>query len=282
MFNKPKLLLGSSRQEKDSANQLKALLSEWADIEIWSGIFDLSEITLVALDSKLPKFDMCVFMWLSDESNNLQASRESLAFELGFIRKLMDKNNIVVVAGSGSSIIPESVFDLDSVTFITIDTSESLDSVSARIKEHFEKKIIAPFVDKDIRPKPMLPRMLPKDKNLWENNVIEKYWFPKKYTATGDQYEFALCVFEDRAILTDQGRTLKMLDKVFELSEADVRKNLDAITRELGVAKVGDDLVVTIPDWQQNPTNANYQIQPAVFRLFSCVVFMDTMRIFYV
>jgi hypothetical protein len=126
----------------------------------------------------------------------------------------------------------------------------------------------------------MLPKMLPK--NDFFNNSNEKYSFPKKYNSTGEEYEFALIVSEGKAYITDQGRTIKMLDNTFELKEPDVRKNIDAIARECGVIKHQNELRIEIPSWSKNPMTNNTEIDEVAFRLFICVAFMDTMRIFYV
>jgi len=120
--------------------------------------------------------------------------------------------------------------------------------------------------------------------NEESDNVIMKYHFPKKYNTTGDDYEFALIKVDEKVFLTDQGRTVEMLDKIFVLSEPDVIKNLIAILKELKVVqKTGSKLYIEINPWNGNPNEKENDIlNDAIYRLFSCVSFMDMMRIFYV
>ena len=62
MKSKPKILLGIGREKTKQLDDLKSNLLEWSEVEVWKGIFDLSEITLAALESKLSDFDMCLFL----------------------------------------------------------------------------------------------------------------------------------------------------------------------------------------------------------------------------
>jgi|GEM_PF-5199929 len=288
MFSRPRILLACNREGKTFTKELKVLLRDWADADIWSGIFDLSEITLSALESRLPKLDLCVFLWISDLKGSeieLQKAKDSLNFELGFSRKFLDKNNILIVAENDSSIISEVVSDLESVAFSIFEKPISTELISNNIKEHFHKNVLAPPIERDIHPKPVLPKMIRRS-NYYDfgdnSQPIARYSFPKKYSSTNEEYEFALIELEGKVYISDQGRTIKMLDKLFELKEPDVRKNIDAIVKRCDVIKFGDELRIEIKSWKDNPKLENDEVYEKVYRLFSCVVFMDTMQIFYV
>ena len=126
---------------------------------------------------------------------------------------------------------------------------------------------------------------MPFEKNPNKGNdiIINLYPFPTQYNKTGIEYEFALVRKDNRYFLSDQGNTCDMLDRVFELEEPAVQKNLDAILNECRVLHVYDELVIEIISWDDNSNlSENTEINKALYRLFACVSFMDTMRIFYV
>ncbi|GBU25806.1 hypothetical protein R83H12_02464 [Fibrobacteria bacterium R8-3-H12] len=111
-------------------------------------------------------------------------------------------------------------------------------------------------------------------------NIIAKYPFPIKYNRIDEYFELAQIKKDNRIILSDQGKTLKMLDKMFELGEYDVAKNLAAILKEFLVFKNGFDFSIeisniTIKDEEEKALNE------AKYRLFRCVSFMNRMNILY-
>jgi len=111
--------------------------------------------------------------------------------------------------------------------------------------------------------------------------IIETYAFPIRYYKPDDiiEYEFVLIEKDGKYFISDQGRTLKMLDEVFELSEPDVQKNLKSIMKVCRVLKKENknDFLVEI-----NSSENSAEKEEAKHRLLECVSFMDTMRIFYV
>ena len=113
---------------------------------------------------------------------------------------------------------------------------------------------------------------------------IEVYPFPTDYHSTNQPYEFALVKRDDKYFLVDQGKTFGMLDAVFALEEPDVLKNLDAIMNICRVSRNNqNELFIEIEPWADNEDlDKNEKIGEAKYRLFECVSFMDTMRIFYV
>ena len=148
-------------------------------------------------------------------------------------------------------------------------------------------------------------------KTQTERKIVNIYRINKDYYSFNSnpdnktKYEFAIFETEANgsfhAVLSDQGKTFKALDNVFEMAEPDVQKNLNAIANECKVKRNGLELFVDIEDWCTirertiNKTDArenddadnflledNSILREYLYRLFTCVVFMDTMRIFYV
>jgi tetratricopeptide (TPR) repeat protein len=109
--------------------------------------------------------------------------------------------------------------------------------------------------------------------------MIKKISIPARYYGIFIEYEFALVEKGGKTFISDQGKTYKMLDKVFELGEPDVQKNLNAIMRECRVSQYKDEFLIEI-----NPEDEDVKLEDneATYRLLECVSFMDTMRIFYV
>jgi hypothetical protein len=120
--------------------------------------------------------------------------------------------------------------------------------------------------------------------NLKANGtILKRYTFPRNYHNTDEQYEFVLVNESGKVLLKDQGRTVKMLDKVYELREKDVIKNLIAILKKYEVVhKEGHELFIEIDQWNGNiDERKNPVLNEAIFTLFACVSFMEDMRIFY-
>jgi hypothetical protein len=112
---------------------------------------------------------------------------------------------------------------------------------------------------------------------------LKRYVFPRKYFNTDEQYEFVLVDEGGKILLKDQGRTVRMLDKVFELREKDVIENLVKILKKYDVVrKEGCELFVEIDPWDGNTEERENQVlNKAIFTLFACISFMEDMRIFY-
>jgi hypothetical protein len=116
------------------------------------------------------------------------------------------------------------------------------------------------------------------------SEIKERFHYPKKYYHSDHCYEFTLIKLNNQYFLSDQGKTYEMLDKIFELKEPVVKKNLNAIAKECEVVITEDErLVLPLDFW--NDTSSDEQkhlLEEAKCKLFTCVAFMDTMRIFYV
>jgi len=116
-----------------------------------------------------------------------------------------------------------------------------------------------------------------------DDTIIKKYPFPTKYHDNEkSNYEFILLKRNDKILLSDQGKTFKMLDQIFELTELDVMKNLKKIQDEYKIQGERRELFIEIINWDVNSNeNENEELNEAIYRMFSCVSFMDSMRIFY-
>jgi len=117
------------------------------------------------------------------------------------------------------------------------------------------------------------------------SEIIEKFQYFQKYYSSNDNYEFTLIKLtkKNQYYLSDQGKTFIMLDKVFELKEPDVLKNLNAIANECEVEIIGNKLLVPLISLVNLHEDEKKQLlEEAKCRLFTCVSFMDKMKIFYV
>jgi len=116
------------------------------------------------------------------------------------------------------------------------------------------------------------------------SEIKEKFHYHKKYYRSDYYYEFTLIKLNNQYFLSDQGKTYEMLDKIFELKEPDVIKNLDAIAKECEIVVTEDErLVIPLDFWNDSPNDEQKQLlEEAKCKMFTCVAFMDTMRIFYV
>jgi len=89
----------------------------------------------------------------------------------------------------------------------------------------------------------------------------------------GKLYEIYLIANDGTLYLSDEGATIEELDRIFELSEPDVIKNLVAILKQYGCKKVGKNIVVDC-----TPED----IFVKVGFLIQAISFMLNMKIFYV
>ena len=119
--------------------------------------------------------------------------------------------------------------------------------------------------------------------NYSSNDITARYSIYANYCSEDVPVEFILVNKNDKFFLSDQGRTYKMLNNIFELKEADVQNNLNAILNECEVLQVNDEFLIELSNFDGNiDLNTNEKLNEAFYRLLECISFMDTMRIFYV
>ena len=93
------------------------------------------------------------------------------------------------------------------------------------------------------------------------------------YKIEGGMYEIYLIQRGSAFILSDEGATMEELDKIFELGEPDVIKNIVAILRQYGCTKFGNSIQIDC-----TPQDINYKLS----FLIQAISFMLNMKIFYV
>ena len=115
---------------------------------------------------------------------------------------------------------------------------------------------------------------------LLQGKIFMKESTPPKYAIEspmykieGGLYEIYLVSGQDGFYLSDEGATIVELDKIFELSEPDVIKNLVAILKQYDCKKVGKNITIKC-----NPKDVHIKMS----YLIQAISFMLNMKIFYV
>jgi hypothetical protein len=93
------------------------------------------------------------------------------------------------------------------------------------------------------------------------------------YKIDGGLYEIYLITKTNNFYLSDEGATVAELDKIFELGEPDVIKNLVAILKQYGCKKVGKNITI-----ECTPKDVHIKMS----YLIQAISFMLNMKIFYV
>lgn len=93
------------------------------------------------------------------------------------------------------------------------------------------------------------------------------------YKVGGGMYEIYLLSDNGTFYLSDEGSTVAELDKIFELGEPDVIKNLVAILNQYNCKKKGKNIIV-----ECSPTDVHIKMS----YLIQAISFMLNMKIFYV
>jgi hypothetical protein len=93
------------------------------------------------------------------------------------------------------------------------------------------------------------------------------------YKIEGGLYEIFLISEDGKFYLSDEGATFEELDKIFELSEPDVIKNLVAILKQYGCRKLGNAFII-----ECTPEDIHVKFS----FLIQAISFMLNMKIFYV
>jgi len=94
------------------------------------------------------------------------------------------------------------------------------------------------------------------------------------YKIDGGMYEIYLVSGGNNSFyLSDEGATIAELDRIFELSEPDVIKNLVAILKQYGCKKVGKNITI-----ECTPKDIHVKMS----YLIQAISFMLNMKIFYV
>jgi len=305
------ILICSSNQNCKYAQDLKAAL-EWANVDIWQDVFiDTSISSVYAFCDKLSSYDLSIILLPNDDvkfmnEGGLPFSQNEIFQNITASFAYLGRTNTLVVieVKEVQDIIPMGAIQVTS--FFYHDFSKPTDEIAARIewhcnenKERWDTKKQSDMRATTAKKEQSLRAELARTRNLLNyakfneftepkpdvsGELILRYEFPTKY-GDGTNHEFLLIKREEDIILTDQGKTWAVLDKTFELREPDVQKNLLAILKQYKVNTVKDshEFLLTLSTWTDNPNDEeNTELKEAVFRLYACITFMDSMKVFYV
>ncbi|GHV77372.1 hypothetical protein AGMMS49942_21930 [Spirochaetia bacterium] len=130
--------------------------------------------------------------------------------------------------------------------------------------------------------------------DLSKYEFVADYELPIELGLFDSQFPFVFSIKKGDGvyILTDNGRTLKELDKIFELKEPDVIKSLVAILKDCGVKKLGSEFcveldaegIINIPTSKEllyDDSKLNSHFITAKYNLLRCISFMDQIKLFY-
>ena len=139
-MNKPKIFIGSTKERKKDAEDLQAIISEWSDPNIWTDNFTVGKSTIENLETKLPSFNMCVFLWTADDVANIRGkdmsvARDNLIFETGLSYAYIGRQNTVVVREENTKVIS----DLFGITDITHDFSQDIRILATKLRNHYDE-----------------------------------------------------------------------------------------------------------------------------------------------
>lgn len=136
---RPKIFIGSSRQNVEIAKILRQQLVEQVDVEanVWDeeGVFNLNRGFLEDLLNLLDEFDFAVFVLAADDvtlsKSELSFSpRDNVVLELGLFMGRLGRDRVFVAYDDSIDLKRPS--DLDGVTFASYDGSRVQDSTSKK------------------------------------------------------------------------------------------------------------------------------------------------------
>ena len=239
---------------------------------------------VIALDRRTPYYELPPGLKLSNERYkeivheimpSIQKSR--FAFHLKHCYKTELTSRIVHLLENLDNIEQKSTFlaiFLHRCEEKAINDSKKADN-SEQVASGASKPPRASSVNQDVVFQPTT--------NQNADEVIEKIDYYPYPDLVDNEYVFALVKNGETIYLTDQGKTLEQLDKIFDLSQPDVVKNLLAILKQFGVVKQGNEFVLELKNWNgESNADKNEDLKKCILTLFSCVSFILNMKIFYV
>jgi len=246
----------------------------------------------VFMDDRTPYYELPVSLQLSNDkfkeiSDSIKLSIQQLDFAFGLSKNQRRKSELtsqVVHLLEGLSNFEDKsvllVYFLNRYEEIwnDIKTKEDRNKTGNSIKPEPGEMSSVEDKNKDTT---FLPVSTQDDSDMSKPmEIIANYQYP---SINKNEYDFVLIKKGENIFLSDQGKTLKQLDEIFELSEPDVIKNLVAILKHYGAIKQGNEFVIKIDNWNGNINEyENNDIKQGLLSLFSCVSFMLNMKIFYV
>jgi len=245
-------------------------------------------LLLCIMDARTPYYELPTYIQLSENQyreviNSIRPSLFELDFAIEVSRGQRENTGLM-------SCVVQLLEDLDSLNQKSVllayfvhsyqkrwgksKTSEDSGNITGTIQEKEKTSEPSSIEDKN-KDTSFLPRKTPRDGEVIANL--------KHLSMNSDEYDFAIIRREGVVVLSDQGKTLLQLDKIFELTEPDVTKNLNAILKQHGIIKQEDEFVVKIDNWDGNANeDESEELRIGKLTLFACVSFMLNMKIFYV
>lgn len=304
------ILIYASKEVYQKAVELQSSLNNWANADIWDEVFGMTSITLINYYEKLSEYHLSIFILTKDDMSRLCNSEAHPEKNVLFFRIVTS----FAYLGRKSTIIAMEIIDNEQLYFLyclqatsifNYNHSKPINELVAHIEWHCNENKerwgtnLSDLSATTAMKENNLRRILARTKMVFEvtkfnefiepehnvsGEIVRKYCFPTKY-GDGAEQEFLLVKRNGDILLTDQGRTYVSLDKIFELNEPDVQKNLMAILKQfnIGGAEDSSELIIKISSWNDNPNeNENDELKEAIFKLYAAISFMDNMKIFYV
>jgi hypothetical protein len=305
------IVICHSDTARNHAETLKTALRSWANATLWEELYNDSSIDTITLLNKVKEFDMCIVLFTTEDGELLyekhHKSSDALLSELALSMAYIGRKNTIVAMDFNSKESFDTFLALDTPAFIIHRFSTPIEELIAKIelycyenkirwnnKEQSNLSISKQLKEERIRMNLSRTKAImdmTKGHNFLgynrldaENaeNLIKKYSFPFKYSDNTD-IELFLIADSDKTIVTDKGKTIQVINEAFELRASDVIQMLNKIMKKFNVSFNNDASCFFIPinSFTEGQDDDTEEIRGAVFRLFSCITFMDTMRIFY-
>ncbi len=104
---KPRVFVGSSKEQLALAHAIQECLAQDADVTVWTqGVFEVSKSALESLLAVLDRMDYGVFVFAPDDlvtmrGKKMQAARDNVVFELGLLMGRLGRGHGFIVAPEG-------------------------------------------------------------------------------------------------------------------------------------------------------------------------------------
>ncbi len=144
---KPTIFIGSSKEGLKIAKALEEKLKGIAEIEIWTGIFELNKSNFDNLTSQIALYDYAVLVASGDDSivsreRKYMSPRDNVLFEFGLFVGGLGASRVFYLPEEDSK-LPSDLFGI-TLPFIPKTTSKNfifeLDKVVSKIVEHISEK----------------------------------------------------------------------------------------------------------------------------------------------